>query len=76
MAHIKTIEDFQIWESDGHGRSTGKPGNYNKKTTGIQVRQYIGSGYLLLKTINVPVNDNPKKEAAIKKCIEYINETK
>lgn len=66
---------YQIWESDGHGRSTGKPGNYSKKTTGIQVREYMGSGgYLLLKTVNFPVNDLAKRIAAIEKCRQYIKE--
>jgi hypothetical protein len=67
--------DFQIWESDGHGRSTGNPGNYNKKTSGIQVREYMpGGGYLLLKTFNFPVSDAVKKKTAIEKAKKYIIE--
>lgn len=67
---------FQIWESDGHGRSVGTPGHYSKKTTGIQVREYIRAGeYLLLKTINFPVGDTIKRNKAIEKAREYIKES-
>jgi hypothetical protein len=71
-----TAGEFEIWESDGHGRSTGKPGNYSKKTTGIQVREYMpGGGYLLLTTFNFPVLDNEKRKNAIEKARKYINES-
>ena len=76
---IQTITNdagtYQIWESDGHGRSVGSKGNYSKKTTGIQVREYIRPGeYLLLKNINFPVGNEVKRKAAIEKAINYIKE--
>lgn len=65
---VESLNGFQIWESDGHGMA----GKGQKRTTGIQVREYIGTGYLLLKTINFPVGDVAKRKAAIQKAREYI----
>ena len=65
---IESLNGFQIWESDGHGKAC----KGQKATTGIQVREYIGTGYLLLKTINFPIGNKVKREVAIKKAREYI----
>lgn len=68
---IKEINGFVIYESDRHGKNV-KGG---KKTTGMQVREYMdGGGYLLLHTVSFPINDVGKREAAIKRCETYINE--
>ncbi len=77
---IETITNeagtYQIWESDGHGRSVKIKGGYSKKTTGIQVREYMlgGREYLLLHTINFPVGNIEKRNAAIQKARVYIKE--
>jgi len=68
---IQTIEDFAIYESDGHGKTT----KGNKKSSGIQVRQYIHDGYLLLATYSYPIGDNIKRNAAIEKARNYIKES-
>lgn len=67
---IESLNGFQIWESDGHGKAV----KGQKSTTGIQVREYIETGYLLLKTINFPVGNKIKREAAIQKARAYILE--
>jgi hypothetical protein len=67
---VEQIEDFIIYDSDGHGKST----KGNKITTGMQVRQPLGDGYLLLKTVNYPVGDLIKRTNAIQKCRDYIKE--
>jgi hypothetical protein len=74
MALIEKIGTYQIWQSDRHGRSTGKPGSYNKKTTGIQVRDYNcgEGGYLLLKTFNFPVGNMEKRAYKIFLAKEFI----
>jgi hypothetical protein len=65
---VLQIEDYVIYDSDGHGKASKGA----KKTTGMQVRQPIGDGYLLLKTVNYPVGDLVKRTMAIEKCKEYI----
>jgi len=74
MAHIETIGKYQIWESDGHGRSVGTKGNYNKKTTGIQVRKYgdVTDGYLLKKTFNYKIGDVSERAAKLFLAREFI----
>lgn len=67
---IETLNGFVIYESDGHGKAT----KGNKKTTGIQVRQYLNQGYLLLANFSYPVGDTAKRNAAIEKARNYINE--
>ena len=65
---VESLNGFQIWESDGHGKAC----KGQKRTTGIQVREYIGTGYLLLHTINFPMGDENKRKTAIQKAREYI----
>ena len=58
-------DDYAIWESDGHG----KTGKGYKKTTGIQVRQYMpGGGYILMNTFNFPIGNKDKRDEAIAKA--------
>lgn len=72
---IETITNesgtYQIWESDGHGKN----GKGLKKTSGIQVREYISDGYLLLANYSFPVGDIAKRNAAIAKARDYIKES-
>ncbi len=69
---IEELAGMQIWESDGHGKTVKGA----KKTSSIQVREYIGpSGYLLLKTINYPIGNKEKRNAAIQKARDYIIES-
>lgn len=65
---IESLNGFQIWQSDGHGKAC----KGQKSTTGIQVREYIGTGYLLLKNINFPVGNETKRKIAIQKARDYI----
>lgn len=68
---IETIGDYQIWESDGHGKNV----KGNKKTTGIQVREYISTGgYFIKKTFNFIINNREKRAAAIFKARLFINQ--
>lgn len=68
MPHIQTIDRFQIWESDGHGKAC----NGQKKTTGIQVREYLTNGYILKKTFNFVIGKAEKKAAALFHAREFI----
>ena len=65
---IESLNGMVIWESDGHGKAV----KGQKQTTGIQVREYVGEGYLLLKTFNFPVHDKDKRNKAIEKARDYI----
>lgn len=63
---------FDIEESERHGKaSVGK-----KKFSSIQIRYDIGHGYLCLKTISFPVRSPQKKEEAIAKAKQLIDEGK
>lgn len=68
---IEDYRDYTIFDSDGHGKAT----KGTKKTTSIQVRQYMQEGYLLLKSISYPVGDLVKRKAAIEKARKYIDES-
>lgn len=68
---IQSLNGMVIFESDGHGKAC----NGAKKTTGIQVRQYMVEGYLLLNTFNYPIGDNDKRNKAIEKARKYILES-
>lgn len=67
---VEDYRDKTIFDSDGHGKAC----KGDKKTTGMQVRDYIGSGYLLLKTVNYKIGDIDARNNAIKKCRAYIDE--
>jgi len=68
---IENLNGMVIFESDGHGKAC----KGDKKTSGIQVRQYIGNGYLLLANFGFPINDKEAKNKAIEKARIYIKES-
>ena len=65
---IKELNGLVIWESDGHGKAV----KGTKKTSSIQVRQYMSNGYMLLKQKTFPVDDTAKRDKAIYKCEMFI----
>lgn len=67
------IEEYKgkiIFDSDSHGSSCKGA----KKTTGMQVRENVPGGYLLLKTFNYPVGNIEARNKVIAKCRAYIDE--
>lgn len=71
MGKIHTIGDFQIWESEGHGKNV-KGG---KMTSSIQVREYIRHGeYLLLNSFGFKVGSFNERNAAVEKALKYAKE--
>ena len=68
---IEELNGMVIFESDGHGKAV----KGTKKTSGIQVRQYISNGYLFLANFSFPVNDKEARNRAIEKARIYIKES-
>lgn len=71
MALIEHYKNYEIWESDGHGKAVAG----TKRTSSIQVRDYKGAsrGYFLVKQVKFTVGNNESRGSAITKARLHID---
>jgi len=71
MAFIENYKNFQLWESDRHGKDV----KGTKLTSSIQIRDYrVREGYLLVKQISFKLGNWENRLKAILKAKRLIDE--